>query len=492
MSASNARLMISAARKSSGKTTVAIGLCASLRARGHRVAAFKKGPDYIDPMWLSAASGRPCINLDFHTMQHAGILQTFARYATRCDISIIEANKGLHDGIDVAGSDSSAALATTLCAPTLLVIDCEGITRGIAPLLQGLCNFDQTLDFAGVILNRVNGSRHEEKLRAAIERYTDVEVAGALPRQRKTPIEERHIGLIPRNEHTHADAVISTLRQQIDDCINVEQLMRHARRAPTLAIPTHAKPGAAQALVDPPVRIGVAHDRAFGFYYHDDLVALREAGAALTYIDLINDRELPVLDALFIGGGFPEMHLAELSANRDMREAVREQARLGLPIRAECGGLMYLCNSIAYRSNTHSMVGVLDADVVMHAHPQGRGNVLLMPTCDHPWSTATSTAIAGHEFHHSALINIAPHFKFAYRVLRGHGITGDFDGLIHRNVVASYSHIRDVAGHRWAADFVKFVGASSPHRRGAPALQDTRANAVARTTTPMTHSRGRT
>ncbi|MGA7985017.1 MAG: AAA family ATPase, partial [Burkholderiales bacterium] len=210
-----AHVFISAAHKSSGKTTLTLGLAAALARRGLAVQPFKKGPDYIDPMWLSLAAGRPCRNLDFHLMTRDEIRASFARHARAADVSLIEGNKGLYDGLDLHGSNSNAALAALLGSPVVLVIDARGMTRGIAPLILGYQAFDPSVRIAGVILNNLGGARHEQKLRAVIAHYTGVEVIGAVPHDERIAIVERHLGLVPSNETAAAAGIVDAVRQRI-------------------------------------------------------------------------------------------------------------------------------------------------------------------------------------------------------------------------------------------------------------------------------------
>jgi cobyrinic acid a,c-diamide synthase len=298
------RLLISAAHKSSGKTTVSLGLCAALAERGLAVQPFKKGPDYIDPMWLGQAAGRPCHNLDFYCMSHEEILATVGQYSSNADISLIEGNKGLYDGLDLDGSNSNAALATLTHTPVILVLDARGMTRGIAPLILGYQAFDPAVKIAGVILNQLGGSRHEAKLRAVIEHYTDVPVIGGVHRNPALLIDERHLGLIPSNEASTADRKIIEIRDCIKEQVDLERLLAVAGNDTlefTLPPPVHG-------ITTPAVRIGIAHDAAFGFYYPDDLAALQQAGAELLPFNTLTDSSLPAVDGLFIGGGFPESH----------------------------------------------------------------------------------------------------------------------------------------------------------------------------------------
>ncbi|MDD3517731.1 MAG: cobyrinate a,c-diamide synthase [Chromatiales bacterium] len=450
------RILVSAAHKSSGKTTVTLGLCAALRARGLRVQPYKKGPDYIDPLWLGHAAGRPCVNLDFYTMSHDEIVTAVGARAQDSDIAVIEGNKGLFDGLDLDGSNSNAALARLLATPVVLVIDARGMTRGIAPLLLGYQAFEADIRIAGVILNRLGGSRHESKLRAVIEHYTDVAVIGAVHEDRALEIVERHLGLMPSNEHAQAGAHIARIADRIRAQVDLDRLLDIAATTTPISIVPSLDVQTENA---PKRRIGVARDAAFGFYYQTDLEALERNGAELVFFDTLHDSRLPALDGLFIGGGFPETHMQALEANRAMRHAIRQAIDDGLPAYAECGGLMYLARSISWNGKRHAMVGVIEGDVVMHEKPQGRGYVRLQETADGLWPDAQSamTPFSGHEFHYSSIENLPADTRFAYQVLRGHGVDGRHDGIVYRNLLASYSHLRDTAQQHWTRRFMDFV-----------------------------------
>ncbi len=452
-------LLISAAHKSSGKTTVSIGLCAALRARGHQVQPFKKGPDYIDPLWLTQAAGRPCYNLDFYTMSQAEILRNFVCRSQGATISLIEANKGLYDGLDLDGSNSNAALAHLLNAPVVLVLSTSGMTRGIAPLILGYQAFDIQLNIAGVILNQVGGARHESKLRAIIEHYTDVAVLGALHKDPRLAIDERHLGLMPSNENAQAAEKIAGIAKLVEQQLDLNALL-------ALATNTHlpaAPPCATVDLPAPSVRLGVLQDAAFGFYYPGDLQALREAGAELVFINALQDRHLPPLDALFIGGGFPETQAQALADNQSLRAEILQAIEQNLPVYAECGGLMYLGQQLHWGEHSYPMVGALPLDTRLHDKPQGRGYVHLRETGDGLWSLPVINGHAmefyAHEFHYSRVENLQMHeaLRFAYQVVRGQGIDGQHDGLIYRNTLASYVHLRDLDANHWTQRFVAFI-----------------------------------
>ena len=474
------RLLISAAHKSSGKTTLSIGLCAALAQRRLKVQSFKKGPDYIDPMWMSLASGRPCHNLDFFLMQNEEILATFAAHARYTDIALIEGNKGLYDGLDLDGSNSNAALAKLLAAPVILVIDARGMTRGVAPLILGYQAFDRDIRIAGVILNQLGGARHESKLRAVIEHYTDVPVIGAVHHDDRLSIIERHLGLMPSNEASGARAKIDVIASAIANQVDLDKLMVIAASAPALSVPSglvgalsHASPASGRGDSDRiPIKVGIARDAAFAFYYPGDLDALRQHGAELVYFDTLKDPHLPEVDALFIGGGFPEVHMQALEANLSLRREIRQVIESGLPVYAECGGLMYLSRSLRWQGSQCEMVGAIPGDTVMHDRPQGRGYVKLRETGKSPWPRAPdpTVEIRAHEFHYSTLENIAGELNYAYDVTRGTGIDGKHDGLLYRNVLACYTHMRDVGSNHWTARFVDFARRQRVVRRPAHAF----------------------
>ena len=458
-------LLVSAAHKSSGKTTVSVGLAAALRARALTVQPFKKGPDYIDPLWLTAATDRACRNLDLYLSSDAEVQATFDAARAGADVLLVEGNKGLYDGLSLDGSNSNAALAKLLELPVVLVLDARGMTRGIAPLILGYQAFDRSLRIAGVILNRLGGSRHEAKLRAVIEHYTDVPVLGALQENAELTIEERHLGLMPATEVTQARARIDRLAAAVAAAVDVDRLLA------SCVLPGAAISGTAAALPDVDLRVGIARDRAFGFYYPEDLESLRRAGAQLVFFDTLNDAHLPPIDALFIGGGFPEVMAAELAANRGLLAEIRTAVDSGLPTYCECGGLMYLARSISWRNLTYPMVGAIAADVVMQERPVGRGYVHLEETDAHPWPQRVQGTVKAHEFHHSRLVNADPAMRFAYRVRRGFGIDGERDGLLYKNTLASYAHLRSVAGCDWPVRFVAFARAIKSGAGTAPAMQ---------------------
>ncbi|WP_462329041.1 cobyrinate a,c-diamide synthase [Thiohalocapsa halophila] len=455
-----AHIYLAATRKSSGKTTLSIGLTRALCRRGRRVQPFKKGPDYIDPLWLSRAAGRSCLNLDYHTTPANEIQAAFTRALADADLGFIEGNVGLFDSVDLQGAYSNAELAKLVAAPVLLVVDVQGLGRGIAPLLLGYLAFDPALRISGVILNKVGGARHEANLRRVVEYYTDLPVIGAVPRLADITIEERHLGLMPSNEAQAAEATVERITEKVAAHVDLSAVERIAETAATPPEPP-ASPRTLAASTEP-LRIGIARDDAFGFYYPDDLAALSAAGAELVPFSPVAETQLPDVDALFIGGGFPEMRMQELEANTAMRTAVADFIRAGNAVYAECGGLMYLTERLHWQGRCCRMCGVLRADVAMHDRPQGRGYVRLAETQAFPWPRRDGrepTEIHAHEFHHSAVVTPDPDWIYGYRVLRGQGVDGRHDGIVLGNLLANYAHLRDVGGVDWTGRFLAHVRA---------------------------------
>ena len=453
------RFLVSAAHKSSGKTTLSIGLCAALRRQGKSVQAFKKGPDYIDPLWLTQASGRSCYNLDPYLSSSEEIQSTVLRYAIGADVCLVEGNKGLFDGLALDGSNSNAALASMLELSVVLVLDARGMTRGIAPLILGYQAFDRKIKIAGVILNRLGGSRHESKLRAVIEHYTDVPVLGAMQEDNEFGILERHLGLAPSTELEAASSSIERIALGVEASIDLNRLLALTESSDSSVQTSIFQHGAhlmhyGNASI---FKVGIIRDRAFCFYYADDLDAFIEAGATLVYIDSLSDSVLPEVDALFIGGGFPEVLAPQLTANQALRKSLCDAIDRGLPCYAECGGLMYLARSITWQGQEFPMVGALPVDIVMHKKPVGRGYVHLEELEGAPWPRQGISPVIAHEFHYSSVKNMDPDIFFAYRVKRGYGIDGEHDGMIYRNVLANYAHMRNTADNGWVARFVAFA-----------------------------------
>jgi cobyrinic acid a,c-diamide synthase len=319
-----------------------------------------------------------------------------------------------------------------------------------------------------VVLNRVGGSRHEGKLRAAIERYTGLAVLGAIGEDPRLGVLERHLGLVPATEIEDAQAHIAAMRAAVCEQVDLEAILAIARTAEPVAPAAETTPRP-PASGEPALRIGIARDRAFGFYYEDDLDAFRAAGASLVPIDTLHDAALPDVDGLFIGGGFPEANGAALAANVRFRDSLRRAVEAGLPVYAECGGLMYLARSLSWRGHTWEMVGAIPADVVMQGKPVGKGYVRLVETGEHPWGAGEGAVVHAHEFHYSLLQDVAPGLRYAGRVARGEGTGERRDGIVHRHVLAGYTHQRSVGGNDWVRRFVAYVREAKRVREGLAA-----------------------
>lgn len=450
-----AHIYISAAHKSSGKTTVSLGIGAALKQRGYSVQPYKKGPDYIDPIWLQTATSRPCYNLDFNTQTHEEIRTCFSGHLGDARFALIEGNKGLYDGMDRDGSDCNAALAKLLKAPVILVLDTHGITRNAAPLLLGLQQFDKDVNIAGVILNKTAGPRHETKLRAVIEHYTDIPILGAIQRHSDLHIDERHLGLMPSNETSEAARIIDRIATRVAQNVDLDAILDIAEKASSSPLEA-----ATTSTHNKSFRLGVARDAAFGFYYPDDIQAFRNNGAEIVYFDTLNDSHLPDIDALFIGGGFPETQLDELHANQGMRDSIKQAIDSGMPAYAECGGLMYLSRSIQWGDKKMDMVGAIPGDSLMHDRSVGRGYTYYSPTRNHPWNMldfTPQTPVHAHEFHYSSLENISTEPNYGYEVTRGTGIGNGQDGICHNRLIATYIHQRQTGQNPWVDAFCNYI-----------------------------------
>lgn len=455
------RLLVAALRGGVGKTTLTLGLLAAWRDLGRRVAPFKKGPDYIDPAWHALAAGRPSHNLDPFLMEGDQILAVVARHASQSDALLIEGNRGLYDGLDAPGTYSTAEVAKFLATPVVLVVDCTMTTRTAAALVLGCQHFDPQVDIRGVVLNQVARPRHEEMLRSTIEGYCGIPVLGAIPRLQCQVFPERHMGLVPPQEHATARRAINTARDLAQRYLDLDGLWRLAAQAPPLprrpelAGKNDPKPSFLAGAGEP-VTIGIIRDSAFQFYYPENLEALEREGARLVEISALDDPFLPLpLHGLYIGGGFPETHARALADNLGFRQAVKAAALGGLPIYAECGGFMYLGQAIQVRDEKFPMVGLFPYDFVMEKRPQAHGYTSLEVVRENPFFPL-GARLKGHEFHYSRIMpEPAADAAMAFRVHRGGGLAGQREGLVHRNVLATYTHLHALGSPRWAPALVR-------------------------------------
>lgn len=444
------RLLIAGSGGDSGKTLVTLGLIKVWRCKGINIIPFKKGPDYIDPAWLSLASGNETHNLDTWMMGNERVLRSFIKYANPKAINLIEGNRGLYDGVDAEGTHSSATLAKLLNVPVILILSVTKVTRTAAAFIIGMKLLDENVRIAGVILNRVGGSRHESIVRRAIESETGIPVIGAVPRIKHDPLPGRHLGLITPAEYVEARRSIDIAGELIADTVDCDKLLRIAGDSEPLK--DIAKESLKEEEVKGSYRIGYFCGSAFTFYYPENLEALKLSGCDLVEIDPIKATTLPDIDGLYIGGGFPETHAALLADNRGFMQSVADAARKGLPIWAECGGLMFLSRHLKWQGRDYPMAGVLPIDVIVHERPQGHGYQEVEVDCDNPFFKV-GTSIRGHEFHYSQ-VESSENLTTIFRVARGTGIGNKRDGIVVDNVVASYLHIHATATPEWGRGLV--------------------------------------
>ncbi len=445
------RVVFSALRGNSGKTFLTVGVGACLRHRGKTVSPFKKGPDYIDPAWLEMATGHACYNLDLFLMERERLVSSFSTHVLQTDGALIEGNRGLFDGMDREGSYSTAELAKLLQAPVILVVDCSRASRTLAAMILGCQHFDPQVAIRGVILNRIGGTRHESIVRSAIEDRCGVAVLGAIPKIKGGIFPERHMGLVPPREHPEAVRAVEEAARIVDRYVDVDRLWEIARRAPAVCLEdidrSEDKPFICPSRQP---KIGFIRDSAFWFYYPENLEALEKLGASLVECSAINDRELPPVDALYIGGGFPETHAESLTANAGFRKSLREAVETGLPVYAECGGLMYLGKELIVEEKTFPMAGVFPLGFVIDGSPQGHGYTILEVDTPNPYFPI-GEVLHGHEFHYSHIPDGEKgSFAFAFNVRRGYGIQERRDGLCYKNVLATYSHLHAAGAKGWA------------------------------------------
>ncbi|NVM21273.1 MAG: cobyrinate a,c-diamide synthase [Desulfobacterales bacterium] len=458
------RIIIAALRGGSGKTIVSVGMIASWRKRGMAIAPFKKGPDFIDAGWLALAAGHPCHNLDTFLMPTDRILLSFTNRTLATDLAVIEGNRGLYDGIDLEGSTSTSELAKLLKAPVILIVDCTKTTRTVAAMVLGCLRFDPEVDICGVILNRVAGARHESILRKTIEQYCAVPVLGAIPKIKGEAFPERHMGLVPTPEHDWADESVEKAAGMAGRYLDLDRVFAIAGQAPPLTankIPPNpplekvSEGGFFPPPPEPSPRIGVIRDAAFQFYYPENLEALEAAGAEIVTVSALADARLPSMDGLYIGGGFPETHAQALAENKDFREDVRRLSQKGLPIYAECGGLMYLGESLVLDDKVYPMGGVFPVIFGFSKRPQGHGYTIFEVEKPNPYFKP-GVSVRGHEFHYSKVLSWRGEAgDLAFRMTRGIGFAGKRDGLCYKNTLATYTHVHALGTPSWAEAMVE-------------------------------------
>ncbi|MGA9756594.1 MAG: cobyrinate a,c-diamide synthase [Desulfobaccales bacterium] len=429
-------LVIAGTQSGVGKTTVTLGLLAALARRGLAVQPFKVGPDFIDPGHHTRAAGRVCRNLDGWMLSREANLALFRRQAGGADVAVVEGVMGLFDGYDGASeAGSTAQMAKWLGLPVLLVVDARAMARSAAALVHGFASFDPGLSLAGVVFNRIGSPAHLEYLKQALASLQGVRCFGGLPRDQELAIPERHLGLATVEDHPLGAPYLSHLADWLETHLDLEGLMEVL---PPLALPEEPAPAAAS----PVVRLGIARDRAFCFYYPENLELLAGFGAELVFFSPLEDRELPAdLDGIFLGGGYPELYAEGLAANAGLKQALKEAAAGGLPIYAECGGLMYLAREIRdLEGRAHPMAGVFPFTVRMLPRLKALGYrevTLAAPGLLGP----AGTRARGHEFHYSEIVGEPIGVARLYRLTPRRGGEAVAEGYSEGNVLASYVHL---------------------------------------------------
>lgn len=452
---SRPRLIIAGMRGGSGKTTVTLSVIAGLRALGRSVSPFKKGPDYIDAGWLSVAADAQCYTLDPFLIPRDKLLDSFVRHHVH-DIAVIEGNRGLYDGKDVQGSCSTAEVAKLLNCPVVLVVDCTKMTRTAAALVFGCMKFDESLQVKGVVLNQVSNNRHASIIRDSIEHYCGIPVAGVIPRMKAGEMPERHMGLTPHQEHGDIARALARAGEIAMQYLDLPRLLEMASAAGSLSVHGERLREEQPPMVSSGIRIGVLKDAAFQFYYPENLEELVRLGAEIVEIDALSASGLGAVDALYIGGGFPETNALRLAENRSFRASVKSAADNGLPVYAECGGLMFLGEAIVAGGVRYPMAGVFPLTFAMHKKPQAHGYSVAAVEGPNPFYEQ-GTTLNGHEFHYSSMVGFRPAdgISFAFRMDRGEGIFNEQDGICYKNVLATYTHIHALGAPQWAEGMIR-------------------------------------
>ena len=417
------RIIIAGTHSGCGKTTIASGIMAALTARGMKVQPFKVGPDFIDPSHHTRICGRSSRNLDPFMMGEQGCVDTFLRATDGADIAVIEGVMGMYDGVDGSDFASTAHIARILQAPVVLVVDAKGMSRSVHALIDGYRHYDPSISFSGVILNRIGSPRH----RSMIESSLTTPAFGWIPRKENLVVESRHLGLMM----AHESGTMAEFGKVIEENANLDALIASATLAPPL------RPRIRSNETGQHVRttIGVALDDAFCFYYQDNLDLLRRADAELVFFSPLSD-PLPEVDAVYLGGGYPELHLPALTSSR-CRQDLKKAAESGMPVYADCGGLLYLAEEIT-ADKTYRMCGILPTAAEMTRQIQALGYVKGESIGNHS-ILPSGQQVTGHEFHYSRL-EPARDTRYALRLSRGKGIAAGYDGMTCQNALGCYTH----------------------------------------------------
>ena len=465
------RIVVSGLRGGSGKTVLSLCLVALFKKRGLVVTPFKKGPDYIDAGWLAKTAGTPCYNLDLFMMKPEQALKSFISHTVKeqeLQIALIEGNRGLFDGVDDTGTYSTAELAKLLKTPVIIIVDCTKATNTIAAMVLGCQHMDTEVQIGGIVLNRIATGRQETLIKQAIEKRCKLPVVGAIPRFKKDPFPERHMGLTPFQERQDVEESLALVADIGEKYIDADQVLKIASEAPPLETGIRdyglgISEKITTVITDPQpltpnhvLKIGIIRDSAFQFYYQENLEELEKRGASLIEVSPLRETKLPEIDALYMGGGFPETHAIALADNVSFRNSLFNAIQDGLPVYAECGGLMYLGKSLVLEGKTFPMVGALPIIFGLEKKPQAHGYSIVEVEKANPYFP-DKTVLKGHEFHYSRVLEIETDdtYMMAFNVKRGHGIIDGKDGICYKNVLAAYTHLHAIGAPDWAEGMVR-------------------------------------
>jgi len=424
------RLVVAGVTSGVGKTSITSAIIYGIKKRGYGIQPFKVGPDYIDPSYLSAISGKDAKNLDVWLMGESELLHSFVKNSTS-DISVIEGVMGYYDGFGGKTNYASTHhVASLLKSPTILILDASKTARSIAATALGFAKFHRNSRIVGIILNKIGSKKHESMCKQALASLK-IPILGSILRNSES-LESRHLGLIPVKEQRSLQNKIRKVSREISDSLDIDKIIQICKNVSDL-------PKAQSKKIKKPIAtIAVALDSSFNFYYHDNLEALRREGAKLKFFSPVGDKKIPKCDLIYIGGGFPEVLGQSLEQNTTMRNLIKKHAEEGMPIYAECGGLMYLTKSISFGKKKYKMVGLFDAETQMTKkmtlnYTEGRitSNCLI----------SGPAKFRAHEFHYSKISNLARDAKLVYDLKIGEGISGKKDALSEYNTLASYCHL---------------------------------------------------
>lgn len=433
----------------SGKSVVSVGLTAALARQGKLVIPFKKGPDYIDAGWMKLAANNNCYNLDPFLMSEEAIQASFLEHSSGADYVVLEGNRGLYDGVNPEGGYSTAELALSLNLPILLVVNCTKTTRTVAAMVLGCMKLDDRIDIKGVVLNQIGTKRHQSIVTQAVEKYTGLPVLGAVPRMKRDIFPMRHLGVTPHQEYEGSEEAMQLLAETAAEHLDLDRIIE------IMAPVGERRSVASGHIKDDKLKIGLLMDAAFQFYYSENLEALERDGAHLISINAMEEQTLPDLDGLYIGGGFPETSAKELSANTTFRHSVKAAAEKGLPVYAECGGLIYLGESIELDGKVYPLAGIFPVCFGMAKKPQAHGYSIFTADGDNPFYQ-NGIEVKGHEFRYSTILEWPGHSsELVLKMKRGVGFTDGRDGLTTKNVLALYTHVHALGTPEWAVGFLK-------------------------------------